>query len=248
MNLYLLKLVDYSLMRTATRCSLVLGAAAGAGLYLVPFLLGGPVWLRLVIGLPLAAVVMIKITFRVKSIKALLKAAEKLFLYSFLFGGVMLFGIRVIPQASKALLNVFGILGIGMIVFLILSYRKERKNAQNLCKVVLIGKETKVTVDALMDTGNGLTEPISGKPVSILEKEVFDSLWKEGEPSGFRAVPYHSIGKKRGILQGYLVPEICIEVDGITKTCKDVYVGISEEMISGTGKYKMILNPLLLEA
>ena len=68
-------------------------------------------------------------------------------------------------------------------------------------------------------------------------------------PEGFRAIPYHSIGKKRGILQGYLLPELKIEIDGEVKLCRDVYVAVSEELCGEEtlgGQVKMILNPALL--
>lgn len=247
MNLYLLELVNCSLMRTATRRRIVLGAAIGAVLYLVPFFLGGPVWLRLLIGVPAATVLMVKVTFRVKSLKAFWKFTERLLLYSFLLGGILLFLIRCFPQIRKALVSVFGIMGMGAVLFLLLSYCRERKRKErNFCKVVLIREEVQVAVNALLDTGNSLVEPISGKPVSILEKSVFESLWKNGAPDIYRAIPYHSIGKKKGILPGYVIPEMLIEAEGITKSCRDVYVGVSEDLMAGVEGYKMILNPSML--
>lgn len=248
MNLFCLELVNLTLMRTATRRRVVLGAALGAGLYLIPFLLGGPGWLKMLLGFLASSVIMILVTFRVKSVKAFFLAAQRLLAYSFLLGGIVLFLIRLFPGLRRALTSMMGILGMGTLIFMEVSYLLGQKKASgNICRVVLMGKGAKITVNALKDTGNGLVEPISGKPVSILEKSVFDSLWTEGRPGGFRAIPYHSIGKKRGILQGFQIPEIQIEIDGIIKNCRDVYVGVSEDKVAAGGDYKMILNPRLLE-
>lgn len=251
MNLYLLAIVNRAVWRTATRKRLISGAAAGAALYIVPFLLSGPVWLKVIIGFVPGAVIMILITFQVKNLKAFFKIAEKLMLYTFLTGGILLFLIRRIPGVREALVNVMGIMVMGAFIFLYLSYRRERKDRKsNLCRVTLITGGAQIALDALLDTGNSLREPISGKPVSILDKAVFEELCMvskndamEEIPAGYRVIPYHSIGKKRGILQGYLIPEMIIESEGITKICKDVYVGISEDITASDGVYKMILNP-----
>jgi len=80
---------------------------------------------------------------------------------------------------------------------------------------------------------------------------VLTGIWQE-PPILYRAIPYHSIGKKNGILKGYLVQEIRIETGGVTKICKDTYIAVCEEYITseendGGNQVKMILNPRLLE-
>lgn len=247
MNLLMLELVNLTLMCTATRRRVVAGAAAGAVIYLLPFMLSGPGWLKLFLGLAAGTAVMIEMTFRLRNLKAFFKTAEKLLLYSFLVGGILLFIIRCFPGIRNVLMNIFGVMGMGVVVFLEIArlIRGKGENSE-LCRVVLTGRGVRITVSALIDTGNGLVEPISGKPVSVLEKSVFEGLWREKEPGGFRVIPYHSVGKKNGILQGYLIPQIEIEKDGMVKICRDVYVGISDEYISCSDNYKMILNPRLL--
>ena len=142
--------------------------------------------------------------------------------------------------------GIVGVMGVGAVLFLLASGFLERKSRKSpICKVTLAGSDGKMKVAALIDSGNSLVEPISGKPVSIIEKSVFQGLWKD-VPEFYRVIPYHSIGKKRGILRGYLVAEIQIEVDGITRNCKDVYVAVSEEDIS-RDSVKMIVNPMLLK-
>lgn len=249
MNLLMLELVNMTLMCTATRRRVIAGAVAGALIYLLPFCLSGPGWLKLFLGLAAGTAAMIEVTFRLRSLKAFCRVAERLFLYSFLTGGILLFVIRCFPSIRDVLMNVFGIMGMGIVIFLEIA-RLVRHKGQNseICRVVLTGSGSRITVSALIDTGNSLVEPVSGKPVSVLEKSVFEALWRETGPGGFRAIPYHSVGKKNGILQGYLIPEIQIERDGVVKVCRDVYVGISDENISCSNNYKMILNPDLLES
>lgn len=248
MNLYLLEVVNITLMRTATRKRVIAGAAFGALSYLLPFLWSGPIWLKLSLGAAIGTIGMIGITFRTKSIKGFLKVLERLVLFTFLFGGVLLFIIKSFPSGRIYLTNIFGVLGLGALIFMGVSYfLGKKKQAQDIYKVLIIGKGAQMSIHALLDTGNGLIEPISGKPVCILERNIFENLWKDNKPGGFRMIPFHSIGKSNGVLPGYIIPEIQIEIDGIVKSCKNIYVAVGEEKLSASGSYKMILNPSLLE-
>lgn len=76
-----------------------------------------------------------------------------------------------------------------------------------------------ITVTALVDTGNGLTDPITGQPVVVLEwqeaatllPEVSEALVRnptqELEKAGgqvpWRLLPYHGVGKDRGLLLAF---------------------------------------------
>lgn len=248
MNLYLLLLVNRSMRRTATRFRLVSGAAVGAGLYLVPFLYNGPVWLKVLTGLVGGTAVMIFVAFRTRTFKAFWLIVEHLLLYSLLMGGTLLFLIGRVPFLRKSMTGISGILGMGAVAFLLFGWVQEHRGKKEcVCRVTLIRGAESICVTALIDSGNSLSEPISGKPVSVIEKDIFTRLWKK-EPDYYRAVPFHSIGKKRGILRGYLIPEIRIEWNGVVKSCRDVYVAVTEEQVSGGEKgCRMILNPSLLE-
>jgi hypothetical protein len=105
-------------------------------------------------------------------------------------------------------------------------------------------------VNALVDSGNSLVEPISGKPVCVVGKKVYETLWG-GETEGFRVIPYHSIGKSRGVLPGYLLPRLEIELEGLERVFENVYIAVSDGEISGmedagAESVKMIINPGLL--
>jgi stage II sporulation protein GA (sporulation sigma-E factor processing peptidase) len=98
-------------------------------------------------------------------------------------------------------------------------------------------------VTALVDSGNSLVEPISGKPVSVISKDTLNKL-RGNEQDIYRAIPYRSIGRS-GILKGYLMQEVEIKLNGVTKVCRDVYVAVPDEYTASEG---MILNPLLLKS
>ena len=117
MNLYLLILVDRSTLRTASPGRLAAGAALGAAGYLFPFLWTAPgVW-KLAVGICVGTVGMLCVTFPVKSLRMFLKLLERLLLYSFGMGGVLLFLIRALRPAREILTGTIGILGAGGLAF-----------------------------------------------------------------------------------------------------------------------------------
>ncbi len=248
MNLYLLLLVNESTLRTATPGRLLLGAAAGGAGGLLPFLLpGGLPWKIVGIQLP-SALGMILIAFPVKGFRMFLKLLERMVLCAFCMGGGLLFLIRCLPMARDFLTGIFGVLGLGGLCCLfMIRFRQGKKDV--LCPAVLCCGERRVRVDALVDSGNSLTEPISGKPVCIVEKQVLESL-REWLPPGVRAIPCHSIGMRLGILEGYLLPELQVEKDGVRRCFRKVWIaagpqGIHREDETGAESVKMIINPML---
>ncbi len=251
MNLYLLILVNHSAFHMACTRRILLGAAVGAVCFLFPFLGRGFVAVKLVLGIFAGTAGMLYITFPIKGIRMFLKLLEKLALYSFGMGGAVLFLIRCLPGARKFLTGTMGIMGVGGIAFLLFRRTKQSFGEKNnLCRAELTREGRSLAVTALVDSGNSLTEPVSGKPVCVVDRKVFRELWKE-EPEFFRAIPYHSIGKKKGILQGYLLPGLLLEANGMKMQFRDVYVAVSDEEILGAGKAdaesaNMIINPGLL--
>ena len=186
-----------------------------------------------------------------KTTKDKIGKVNKLLVYSFCMGGALLFLIRTFPGFRAALTGVCGILGAGGILCLFLSrICRRRRQEDSVCRATLIRGDKRAAVNALIDSGNSLTEPFSGSPVSVVEEDVFRKLWGDSV-QGCRVIPYHSIGKRRGILMGYLLPELRLEVDGLEKTFRKVYIAVSKEAIASDSAeaeaVKMIINPRLLE-
>ena len=122
-------------------------------------------------------------------------------------------------------------MAVGGICFVCLRRGMFQGAIQNqLCRATLHREKSAITVTALVDSGNSLTEPISGKPVCVVEEKIVRGLWGKSM-KGFRAIPFHSVGQNHGILEGYLLPGLSLEMNGVRKELKDV---------------KMIVNPLLL--
>lgn len=246
MNLLLLCLVDHSMGHTATWYRLFAGAGVGAGCYLLPFLWKGTAAGKLLLCFLPGTLLMLYAAFPIRSLRALWSCFRKLMLSTFLIGGILAALLRGFPMGRKFLPGICMVLGVGAFSdWLLLQGRKKEAEHAGYCDVVLQGAGETLRVHALVDSGNTLTEPISGAPVSVLDARIFYRLWPEGLP-GFRAIPYHSVGKRSGILKGYPVPQMTIVSQGMEREYRNVYLAVSGEEIAGE-EIPMLIHPALLQ-
>ncbi len=252
LNLYLFLLLNRKLDRTATRLRLLLGAGAGAAGYVAAFLLpfGGPVGKTLFLVLFVNGGVLYGV-YRPSSFKAFIRLWELALGYCLILGGAFFLLTSHVETFKEHRMSLTGVLACGGLFCLGIGGLEERKERERAapCEAVLKSKTgRRIAVKALVDTGNCLREPISGAPVSVLDKELWEALWDGGkEPEGFRAVPYRSVGCERGILKAYEIPELLIRQDGFQRLCRNVYVGLNEGKAASMGDYGMLIHPELLK-
>lgn len=247
MNLYLYTLTAKTMKRTATRKRVVFGSAMGAILFVVLLMLPViPVFIKRFVGPMIVSMGITAVIFRLKNIKVIFRVTGYMFVYAFVLGGAMKFLLSVTPFLYRMQESIWYISGTGMIAYQIadwwLEQLKKKKN-RRFYKVCLTGDNKEVWVDALMDTGNSLKEPISGKPVAVVDKEIMEQLAEICLPEKYRIIPYRSVGRSNGIMEGYEIPRvlICDEEEQIQR--KQVIIGISKTKVSTDGRYQMILHP-----
>ena len=102
-------------------------------------------------------------------------------------------------------------------------------------KIALESKEIQLT--ALCDTGNSLMEPITRKPVSIIEKGRLEPFINA--KIKYLVVPYNSVGKEHGMMNAFVADYVA--VDGIV--VKNAIIGIHEGKLSQNNMYQMLLHP-----
>lgn len=97
----------------------------------------------------------------------------------------------------------------------------------------------------LYDSGNSLVEPISARPVVIVEQKFLTEYGIEIPEEGYFAIPYHTVGCERGILKGILADEMRIIRPEGEKVLKKVMLGVYEGCLSTKGQYQVLLHPKL---
>lgn len=128
-----------------------------------------------------------------------------------------------------------------------------------------------VSLPALLDTGNSLSDPLTGSPVVIKEYEalkeilspkVRESLDKYGPDQGaavlgelgeeiagghFRLIPYRSVGRENGWLMGFRPDELEVRQGGQVYRTGRVVVALCGERLDGETAYRALIPPALLD-
>lgn len=122
-----------------------------------------------------------------------------------------------------------------------------------------------VPCTGFLDTGNRLTEPVSGAGVSIVTKELFQKFLTQEEKEELskalsegmtndrktlllRYIPYHSVGEERGFLPGILVDKIEIRLSDGKRISKDrEWLGIYDKCLSNDAGFDILFHSGILE-
>ena len=93
--------------------------------------------------------------------------------------------------------------------YLWLAASETRKEKERLCMVTLRAGEKRLEAMAYRDSGNSLTEPESGGPVSVVSERVWKELKAEGAGGGrIRWLSYRTIGNPFGVMEAMQIDSI----------------------------------------
>lgn len=253
MNLCLLSLAGQIMRRTATRQRIWLGAVGGAGmscliLMLPVFTVGG----RLFIGSLPVSMCMMCFTYRIYGVCSVVRASLLMAAAGFFLGGGMIWilnRIRTVLKGNGSLLLTLtaGILSYLMLRMVLRWLMKRQEDNMRTVRVYVPALQQEIQIRALVDTGNHLSDPVSGAPVSVISRKIAGCMASCLSEEKFHAVPYRSVGKQSGILAGYELPELWIEEAGRTIRREHVIVAVCDTGIAQDSEYQMILHPRLLE-
>ncbi len=219
------------------------------------------------------------IAFGYYGIKQVLKLILINLICTFLLGGtitsfvyfVNVDGLRV--NNSNILIKIFII--STAFIYLILKFGRGFVNTKiskkgDFYTVHIYYKDKKAQVTALVDTGNFLSDPISGKTAIIVEflniERLFGSniktvFYKNLENDGSkilseikdiefikraRLLPFSSIGAKNGMLLGFLADKVTIQKEGYKNVIENQLVALSNGKISDKG-YNALISPQILK-
>jgi hypothetical protein len=133
---------------------------------------------------------------------------------------------------------------VGMSLFLAACERLAKRKA--VYRVVLKDNDRSLEATALYDSGNLLTEPVSGKAVSIIEKSAILDDWMKNTPEKFKIIPYKSVGRESGILEGMVIDQLIIQHDGMQVVEDKAVIALYDGRLSKDGGYQMLLNHSLI--
>lgn len=242
MDMLVLYLIGIFLRRRMRllRLSLAAAFASAAGIVLllasltpVPYML----FMHLVVN-PL----MILIAFRCVRLSDFIRNWLLCYLFTFLSGGVMQWVNRTIFRGGHVGLSILitACIGVGS-AFL---WERRHAVARQLYPVRLGYGAQAVELAAYYDTGNLMTDPYLGKPVSIASRTEIQKLMDE-KPA-VRMIPFSSVGQESGLMEAITVDILEIG-EGRNKVCIEAAViGLAEESLFCGKEYQMILNSRLM--
>lgn len=242
MDYLLLLIVRHMLKCTATHFRIALGAVLGAGLTCfivilpIPYVIGKFAAFYLLVN-----TLMIIVGLKIREIRVFVKAMILLYIGAFLMGGLMGYVRQYMKMGSLffavAVLGYYVVLGI----WNFLSYMQRFQ--QHICEVELYVSGKMAIVKGLVDTGNQLCDSISSKPVCIIGIGTVKENFGVEMPI-LRYIPYHTIGKAEGVMPIVKFDKMCIRGKKEMWLAEPL-IAISEEEISRSKEYQMILNPNL---
>lgn len=153
-----------------------------------------------------------------------------------------------------------GLIGFFIIIISFRSIKNKLSKKDMLCNISIAVEEKQVNVNAIIDTGNFLKEPLTGKPVIIVEKDVLkntipaDILESMQEiingtkkiedkyMSKIRLIPFSALGTENGLLLGIKPDNFHISYQGKILENKNVIVGIYNKKLSKNNKYNALVG------
>ncbi|MBQ1935427.1 MAG: sigma-E processing peptidase SpoIIGA [Clostridia bacterium] len=248
---------------------MIFGAALGAVYAVCMFFPRLHLFYTLLFKLVFGSVLM-ALVFRPVRLSAFLRISGIFYAVSFLFGGAV-FGVMLLTDAgimSRAIIQ-NGVLyfdlpaGVlfGTVSLCLLGVWVWRKTAplrlrkQSLYREVQVSYDGKtVSLQALVDTGNTLTDPLTLTPVMIAELDALrellppcptfsiEELSVGAMATRLRVIPFTSLGTKHGLLLGFRPDAVTIAAN----TYYDVVVGLYEHHLSDDRSYNALVGADLI--
>ena len=218
----------------------------------------------------LLSIIMIYIAFNPQNVKKMCKTILLFYLTSFVMGGCALALLYMISPESIAFKDgvlvgtypmkitiVAGLVGFCIIQIAFQINKRQLKKKDMICNLEISINKQKTEVKAYLDSGNTLKDPISKKPVIVVEKNKIknftdidlEKIIGGDEPNTenlkLKIIPFNSIGKQNGMLIGVKPDFVKIEYEDREEYIYDVVIGMYDKKINKD--YHALIGLELLE-
>ena len=135
--------------------------------------------------------------------------------------------------------------------FLLSLLKAKRVEMRRIMETELVWGSKRWKMKGFIDTGNDLADPLTGRPVCIIDRPMGERILAEAVEeveitSRYRMIPYRAVGVSHGMLDGYRVDAIVFP-DGFT--VKNPVLAFCEEghFQSRRGEREILLPAAMLE-
>ncbi len=261
---FLILVIAKSLIKPQTtlfRC--LAGAGVGGILSVISLLIPyKAIWLRFITSYIIICFVMCRVAFRIKGIRSNIKNMCIVYGVTFTLGGAMNalyyytslgFVInRILSGEYIKAVNILRFISIALLTYLLTDFfvkmfNKKAGRERQIYRVNVCEKSKIVTINALLDTGNLLFDPISKRKVHIIEYEAVKDIVNK-ENGFYRVIPFNSVGNSRGLLDAVEVDYIEIENGNMPKLRLDKpIIALYDKKLASDGKFEGLLHSSISE-
>lgn len=256
-NYFLLKASEKLLRKKLKFYRTVLSALIGALSSLYIFLPISNIFLDLVFKLILC-LIMTAVAFGIPNFKGYIKSVFMLFFVTFLFAGIMMAVFQIFKPSgmyTEKFIVYFNISPIFLVLltvvfYLILSISIKLFGRiapySKRCKINVFYDNKSITLDALIDTGNSLTDVFGSSEIIIVDKNFVEKFLNgiEKMNNRFRVIPFKSVSGD-DLLDGYRMDRAEVLNNNKKIELKSPIIALSKTKIEED--FNAIINPQILD-
>ncbi|MBO8136636.1 MAG: sigma-E processing peptidase SpoIIGA [Desulfotomaculum sp.] len=275
---------------TPSRWRVLLGSVLGA-VYALTVFISPWQWLLFWFCKLLISILMLFLVFAPLTWRQFLLVLVYFYIFSFAMGGIVLGTIYFIHWQDNnysflyftELIGKYFWLGITLALIIVLAlgflgsnaYRRKMLQKNFEVPVTIEMDNQKIKINALLDTGNLLSDPVTGLPVMVVEYDVLKKILPSGILSfilsfyeknnslngndselfsfgswnkRFSIIPFKSVGRINGVMLGVKPDRIIIHRDGQSIKKEEVLVAVHHGSLAADKGYRALLHPELLDA
>lgn len=224
------------------------------------------------------SMMIIYVAYNPPNVKKMWRYLLVFYLTSFVFGGAAFALIYIVkpqdilmknglflgtyPLKNVVLAGIVGFISVTT-TFKIVKNKITKKDIYKEIKIEMNGKQ--IHLNAMLDTGNMLKDPITGNPVIVVEKiilyeilpkELLDNLEKilggdlknisekvkDKYIKKLKFIPFSSLGRQNGMLVGIKPDFVEIVEEQKTQKRNDIIIGIYEKSLTKDGRYRALMG------
>ncbi len=247
-NFYVLMLCKICLMSTATHKRLFFASVFAGSFQVILFLIPFPenivlFYIELFCLYAAGSLATVTIAFGKNNLRVCIKRSTIYMVFLLAIGGIFM---GILPRFAfynrSEVKGIVFLIGGGVLYALFWKIFKDKRQEIFYGRFKLGHNEICVEGRYFLDSGNGLMESISKKPVVLADAYWLFQHYKK-EELFCRPVLYKSVGKQKGILYAYCLDELVIYGKTRAYTYEKVWVGVCREDIFKEKDYQIILPP-----
>lgn len=215
------------------------------------------------------AIAMVLVSFGKGNVGQVIKRTGMLYFVTIFMGGALNFvydytylgyGIRRIIAMYEKTGNISKTILYTSVAYatmrILIYFAGKSKKVSELVNVKITVKGKSTQIKGLVDSGNSLNDPYFGKPVHVVQYDAVQMILKgvDIHKEKYRLVPFHSLGKKNGMIEVIEIDEIAVfGGDGENNACSDCMykedkpaIGLYYSPLSGRNEFCMLLHKNVL--